>query len=427
MYLLIQNSSIAPVEAFTVLGVSTARGNAEKIGMFGTGSKNGVNILLRFGLNPIIFLGENELKFFSKPDFMGDKQYNRVCYSYKGQIEKTGFSLEYGEMDWDSVEMTLREFISNAIDAVGVENVVLDIVEAPKAHDNATSIYIPLTPEVQKYYNNLSQKFLHFVNKQDLDIFENNDGLAKIYRKGVFVREANKYNPQSMFNYNLGDDTKIDESRNMSDSSCVDYCGKILGRNKEYLKKYFNTFTDLTTKYWEDKFYYWSFNKSLVKEVWEEIFGNAVAADNEKIGNAAKAKGKQVVYVRCLDLVKALDIPVAENFISKVESSGYTIQEASNTCIKNFNKVWRKLEGIGLTMNKPKPQVKNFTGVAQNGGYTHGYYQDGCVYINVDDSSNFNTILHELSHYITGADDFCSDFQEFAFNVAVRLVKEWNA
>jgi hypothetical protein len=426
MYLLIQNTGIAPIEAFTVLGVSTARGNAEKIGMFGSGGKHSVNILLRYGLNPIIFLGENELKFFYKPDFMGDKQYNRVCYTYKGQTERTGFSLEFGEMDWDSVEMTLREFISNAIDAVGVENVVLDIVDTPVAYNDSTSIYIPLTPEVQKYYNNLSSKFLHFVNKQDLEIFENNDGLAKIYRKGVFVREINQYNPPSMFNYNLGHNTKIDESRNMSDSSCIDYCSKILGTNKEYLIKYFKSLTDLSKKCWEDKFYYWCFDKDLVKEAWQEIYGNAVASDNEKIGSAAKDKGKLVVYVRNLELIKTLDLPVAENFITKVESSGYSIQDANSTTIKNFNKVWRKLEGIGLTMNKPKPILRNFTGVAQNGSVIRGYYDNGCVYINADDCGSFQTILEECAHYITGADDFSRDFQEFLTNVACRLVPSWN-
>jgi hypothetical protein len=426
MYLLIQNTGIAPIEAFTVLGVSTARGNSKKVGMFGSGGKHSVNILLRYGLNPVIFLGENELKFFSKPDFMGDKQYNRVCYTYKGQTERTGFSLEFGEMDWDSVEMTLREFISNAIDAVGVENVVLDIVDTPVAYNDSTSIYIPLTPEVQKYYNNLSSKFLHFINKQDVEIFENNDGLAKIYRKGVFVREINQYNPSSMFNYNLGHNTKIDESRNMSDSSCIDYCSKILGSNKEYLIKYFKSLTDLSKKCWEDKFYYWCFDKELVKEVWQEVYGNAVASDNEKIGNTAKAKGKLVVYVRNLELIRTLDLPVAEKFITKVESSGYSIQDANNTTIKNFNKVWRKLDGIGLTMNKPKPVVKNFTGVAQNGSVIRGYYDNGCIYINVDDSGSFQTILEECAHYITEADDFSRDFQEFLTNVACRLVPSWN-
>lgn len=426
MFLLVQNEGIAPVESFTVLGVSTKRGNKDMIGQFGTGASHGVNTLLRYGLNPVIFLGEDGLKFFSKPDFMGDKQFNRVCYNYKGETEKTGFSLEFGEMDWDSVEMTLREFISNAIDAVGVENVVLDIVDKPVAYSDSTSIYIPLTPEVQKYYNNLSEKFLHFVGKDKETIFENTiNSVAKIYRKGVFVRQADKYSKFSMFNYNLGDETKIDEARNMNDSSCIVACSKILGNNKEFLEKYFKNIKD-EVPVWEDRFYSWEFDKKLCQEVWESIYGNAVASDNQEIGNAVKAKGKQVVYVRNISLLKDIDIPIAENFLTKVESTGYSIQAANKTTIKNLNKVWRKLETIGLTMNKPKPEVKNFTGVSQNGSVIRGYYENGCVFINIDDCGSFQTILEECAHYITGAADFSRDFQEFLTNVACRLVKEWN-
>ena len=53
--------------------------------------------------------------------------------------------------------------------------------------------------------------------------------------------------------------------------------------------------------------------------------------------------------------------------MTKVENTGYSIQAANKTTIKNLNKVWRKLESIGLTMGKTKPEVRNFTGVAQNG------------------------------------------------------------
>lgn len=427
MYLVIQNSGISPVEGFTVLGVSTKRGNKDMIGQFGTGASHSVNVLLRYGLNPIIYLGEDELKFFSKPSFMGNKQYNRVCYNFKGVTEQTGFSLEFGEMDWDSVEMTLREFISNAIDAVGVENVVLDIVDTPVAYNDSTSIYIPLTPEVQKYYNNLSEKFLHFVGKDKLEIFDNYpEQKAKIYRKGVFVREVNKFSSNSLFNYNLGDKVKIDESRNMSDSNCIAACAKILTNNEDALEKYFRTLTDVSVKYWEDAFYYWDYSKELALRVWQKVYGNSVACDNQQIGNAAKAKGKNVVYVRNISTLREVGIPVAEAFVSKVESSGYSIQPANNTTTKNFNKVWRKLEGIGLTMNKPKPIVRNFTGVAQNGSTIRGYYSDGCVYINADDCGSFQTILEECAHYITGAEDFSRDFQEFLTNVACRLVPSWN-
>ena len=45
MFLMIANNGVAPVQSFTVLGVSTARGNSDKIGQFGSGAKHGLSLI----------------------------------------------------------------------------------------------------------------------------------------------------------------------------------------------------------------------------------------------------------------------------------------------------------------------------------------------------------------------------------------------
>ena len=52
MFLLVQNPGVAPVEGFTLLGVSTTRdcGVEGAIGQFGSGNKHAINVLLRAGL-----------------------------------------------------------------------------------------------------------------------------------------------------------------------------------------------------------------------------------------------------------------------------------------------------------------------------------------------------------------------------------------
>ena len=52
MYLLVQNPGVAPVEGYTLLGVSTTRncGVVGTIGQFGSGAKHAINTLLRAGL-----------------------------------------------------------------------------------------------------------------------------------------------------------------------------------------------------------------------------------------------------------------------------------------------------------------------------------------------------------------------------------------
>ena len=47
MKLIIRNTGIVPIEAFTLMGVSTKRNDEDKIGMFGTGFKYGISVLLR--------------------------------------------------------------------------------------------------------------------------------------------------------------------------------------------------------------------------------------------------------------------------------------------------------------------------------------------------------------------------------------------
>uniref|UniRef100_A0A6M3LMS1 Uncharacterized protein n=1 Tax=viral metagenome TaxID=1070528 RepID=A0A6M3LMS1_9ZZZZ len=41
------------------------------------------------------------------------------------------------------------------------------------------------------------------------------------------------------------------------------------------------------------------------------------------------------------------------------------------------------------------------------------------IYINEDNDSNDQTMLEELSHYITGASDNTGPFQSFAFQISV--------
>ena len=63
-YLKIENVGTAPVEGFTVFGVSLAdtSSNAGVIGQFGSGNKHGVAVLLRNDLSPIVFAGRLKLE-----------------------------------------------------------------------------------------------------------------------------------------------------------------------------------------------------------------------------------------------------------------------------------------------------------------------------------------------------------------------------
>ena len=125
MFLMIENPGVAPVESYTTIGLSTARGRADQIGQFGSGTKQAITLLLRKGIAVFVYLGNQkrlEFKVMKETivDATGEKvACHRVVYRInKGAWKSTSWTLDMGSQDWDHVNMALREFVSNALDAV---------------------------------------------------------------------------------------------------------------------------------------------------------------------------------------------------------------------------------------------------------------------------------------------------------------------
>lgn len=225
-YLKIENPGVAPEEAFTLLGASTKRGgdNSATIGKFGTGNKQGIAVLLRNQIAPVVFAGNLKMEFGTRKqkvnDGLRDTEFNRVYVKFGGKdrsgvtrttTEDLGFVLEHGSEDWGGSDLALREFVSNSIDraveegesrflsdylmqqdqeyrdtvatkyssawddiqkkiveyrakATDWDNVVIEVVDesSVRAKAGTTRIFVPLTNEVLTFYNNLGKWFLHF-------------------------------------------------------------------------------------------------------------------------------------------------------------------------------------------------------------------------------------------------------------------------
>ena len=250
MFLLVQNPGVAPVEGFTLLGVSTTRdcGVEGAIGQFGSGNKHAINVLLRAGLKVVVYCGKTRLDFQTRDDEIDDglirKPVKRVMCKMGGTSTRTidlGWVLDFGAIDWTDLGMALREFVSNAIDrTVREENgefvpAILDgrlLVgsvgdEKLKAKDGYTRVYVEMNAEVQRYVDELPRRFLHFSAdpSQVKKSFLPKDGrnlngtkTAVIYRAGVYVREIEESVDESVYDYNFKThELQIDECRNSSD------------------------------------------------------------------------------------------------------------------------------------------------------------------------------------------------------------------
>lgn len=348
-YLMIQNPGIAMEEAFYLQGASTKRGgdNSAVIGKFGTGNKHGVAVLLRAELPPTVFAGNLRMEFGVKPlqanDGLRDHTFNPIIVKFGGKdrngvsrsgIKETTMTVEHGSDDWLSVDLALREFVSNSIDraveqaevefiaiylkgksaefqqeavkrgtdasnevreavlnyrktATDYKNVVVEIVgeNQVRAKAGVTRVFVPLDDDgqVQKFYDNLGKWFLHFSEPHLLTATilpksdRNFDGrqTAVIYRRGVRVREFLASDTPSLYDYNL-ENLKLDESRKVDDWYVQYEAAKAFAAaDAVTIARLWQSFLE-NGKYWEHTFQSYGLENGVQDEaqkvVWNKAF-----------------------------------------------------------------------------------------------------------------------------------------------------------
>lgn len=482
-YLRIENIGVASSDAFTVLGISMAdqSSNAGIIGQFGSGSKNSIALLLRNELQPIVFAGNLKLEFSTRPQVVSDsqatKRFERVVVKFGGTdsdgvnrsaTEDLGFVLDFGRLDWDDVAMGLREFVSNAIDRSIREKgdwsgVVVDIVSESQVRAKAgyTRVFVPLTPEVLEFYNNLGKWFLHFsepesLGKAILPKANRNMGdrrAAVIYRRGVRVREFESSDTESLFDYNL-DNLTIDESRKASDWDVRHGAGKSLANAEaSTLAILFERLISSEKSYWEFGFDifslqpgYYDSHEALEnrKKAWQSAF-EAIAGEESVLttkatSNQLERKGyKPIIAPESLISAAGLyGVKTSSSVLSADELVGREITRATIDAQAAVDYIWDLIEEIGLTNGKDKPEVRSFSSILDAGVMLNGYYRDGIVYINRDLAGDafliagskalsdrlLKVALEEVAHYATnGATDNSRDFQDYVLEVAIRLAR----
>ena len=483
-YLKIENVGTAPVEGFTVFGVSLAdtSNNAGVIGQFGSGNKHGVAVLLRNDLSPVVFAGTLKLEFSTRPQVVSDKhatkEFNRVVVKYGGTDPVTGvsrsstedlsFVLDYGKQDWSEVSLALREFVSNAIDRSirelgnwsGVKIEIVDEAQVRAKRDH-TRVFVPLSAEVLAFYNDLGKWFLHFSEPELLNkaiLPKNNRNLgdrktAVIYRRGVRVRQFESSDVESLFDYNL-DDLRLDESRQASDWDVKHHAGKALANaDSKTLAILFDRLLNSTNSAWEFSFDNFSLqptygdNTEVIsrrQKAWQEAFdliaGEESVLSGKGTANQLERKGyKPVVAPENLITAAGLyGVRTSSSVLSADELSGREITGATPDAQAAVDYVWSQIDEIGLTNGKEKPVVRSFHSILDAGTMLNGYYRDEVVYIHRDLGNAGSVVggpdalsdrllkvaLEEVAHYATnGATDNSRDFQDYVLEVAVKLAR----
>jgi hypothetical protein len=483
-WLKIENPGKCPVEGFTLLGATSKR-NSNLIGFFGSGCKMSIALLLRAGIQPIVFCSNHKLEFGTKQGQMlaleGETIYSRMVVKHGGK-EDDGTSVtytedlsqtdQYGVADWTELGMALREFVSNALDATVTYNsinfiatmypwdgVKIELVDENqvRAKKDSTRVFIPADNEdVIRFLANLGKWFLHFSEPELIyrgagaainPILEksnrnfNDKHTSVIYRRGVRVREISGWVNESLFDYNL-DDLRVDESRNVDDYACQAAASRAIGNaDVRSLTKLLSSFMSENI-YWEHCFSQYDMRSSYGET--NEILKDketrwATALENlgentvlvQKDGAATDTlirKGYKPVKVpeAFVHLGDAMKIRTPSRVLSEDDRSGRQVIPANDSVIAAVDWAWDKISLVGMTRNMEKPPVHCFICLMDGAVVCDGFYRNGEVYLNQDISSgesiNIRKVaLEELAHYITGSTDNSRDFQQFAFDFAVRV------
>lgn len=416
-FLCVENAGVAPIEAWTMFGVSSARGKADKIGQFGSGAKHAISVCLRNGINPIVHVGDSKIVFDCIKKMMGETAYDQVVADINGERRELSFAIQFGELDWDNMTMALREFYSNAIDQGGLNAFVTNSIEGVFGK---TRVYIELNDVVERAYKDMPNVFLHLQDKQSETIIRKAElSPLKLYRKGVLVFTGSA-KQLSLNDYNLPD-IKLDESRNlhawMVDSYVASAVSKDANTMETVLVNVIENKVSVETKV--QPLYY---PANALRTAFEKIYGKRKICLPEVLQYVKNKTDAIAVPADWFMRLKEIGIEVAELNGSKHGAErGYVNAKLTKPHISMAKKIWRKLEKIGMTKNKPMPPLEGFATMMENGSLVHGYYEDGKVYLNANSFSTA-TIVEEFAHYITDANDCTRDFQDFAFEVAGRMM-----
>lgn len=230
-YILIQNDGEIETNSFELIGASTKRGEAGKIGFFGSGLKYSIAYMMRNNIDFRVFSGEQELKFSTVPETLKDQTFDRICINGK----PTSYTVTMGPT-WKEDWYVLREIYCNAIDE-GACQMVKEIEGANPAAGK-TRIFIQLTEKLAEviekwdsYFSDereplfiapnvytcyLAHEDVQPTHSQNISVFKKTEGV--LFRKGIRVYKKSGL----LFDYGC-EHMNINEDRTAKNPSGIHY------------------------------------------------------------------------------------------------------------------------------------------------------------------------------------------------------------
>lgn len=418
-YLKISNSGLIEIEALSLVGASTKRGDNSQIGMFGSGNKYAISYLLRNGIAPEIYSGMEKISIETKQHSLRDENFD-VMYI---NGEKTSITTQMGH-HW-KLWMAIREIYANAIDEGVVDFCEVDAL-IPK--EGETHFYIPMNDHVSDMMFNIDDYF----SKDKKVLFECEHGkiLKKhsskscIYRKGILCYESNY---ESIFDYDLPN-VPINEDRMVNyewyiweemykvffrcDNTAIIRSLLNEGMGDRMIESNISSVSTLSTTY--------------INDAWDEVLeGKDICPKN--MGGYVKDSEKPKTFFLASKLYNAL-IKVLKkdktppSFKRDSRAGFYTLIEDDENLV---NKMIPAIDFFADVKFKIPYKIK-FANFIDSDVY--GCADNDTILLspkNIDKGIHFtiNTIIEEYIHLKTGAGDETRAFQDAAINVLITYMK----
>lgn len=254
-YILIQNDGEIESNSFELIGASTKRGQAGKIGFFGSGLKYSIAYMMRNGIDFKVFSGEKELVFTTIPETLKEQIFERICINGK----PTSYTVTMGPT-WKEDWFVLREIYCNSLDESKCQ--VVKETENVQPNAGSTRIYIELTDTLRQvivdwdkyfsdertpifecekiYTSSLGTSDGSVIGYQPVKVYPRTDGI--LYRRGINVAKKTSF----LFDYEL-QFVNINEDRTAQNISSTDYMfADMIGQmtNEDWVKNILRTSQD---------------------------------------------------------------------------------------------------------------------------------------------------------------------------------------
>jgi hypothetical protein len=418
-YLEIKSFGEIDIQAFTLIGASTKRGNSNMIGMYGSGNKYSIATLLNQGIDFKVFSGEDEIVFTTKEQTFRNQDFKVILVN---GVE-TSLTTTMGGKDWQNAFAPIREIYSNALDEDA--DATLTKTSSFSAEKGYTKFYIELTEDVEHFYKNIHLYFCS-TNPKVLysnihgSIYSNTDeGSVRVFRKGILSYHDSRN--KALFHYNL-DALEINESRVIKYTWQVDYKLADLWKscsNEDLISTLLLRLNGGNSGFLEHKIE-WS-ESTQFSDAWYNVCKNKKFAPVEYL-EMFSDDDLNGVYQLPMKLLR----PLKEQFVD-LQVLGMTTKSDSNFITVKPNQIlidkvidaMSKLNSTRYTHRFDNPQIEYVKFFDQK---VLGLAEDGKIFLSTKlDSFSVDEIakiiIEENEHNLTGFSDETRNFQNHIFSL----------